>query len=502
MLDINVISFLGFLLLIFGLSISAFIDLKVNSQMNNFWRAALAFIGAAYAIYALTPFTSGVLISLAVSCLLACSFSLGFLYRSWNTKVSKRVVYLAAVAVVIFGFIYEDLREFGTYQECVALIMSALSVSMVWNICELIQHKKSERGLFLNLVIVFSFLSLISYLLRMYVVIWGNGPSNINIFGEGVTAFASRWIVMAANVLTLFAINGYYTEKAWASEKLALSMELVKSKKINTLSEELKNADHLNKELSLVLLEKNRLLSSLSSSVKSSRAGIMASSFVHEINQSLTAARLNAEFLLAVADKPPDENFMKSNLNYLINDIDHISGIIANVKRVFHNNYTDFKDISLASVVEAVIALVKDECELRNIDLTVHVDSQLTVRGNQSQLEMVVLNLMNNAIDSLETCDGVRSIVIASSQENEKILLSVDDSGMGVPLELTEKIFELFRTTKSDGMGFGLWLSRAVMENHQGFLVLDTAAQSGARFVMQFRSIESVEKVHSVKELA
>ena len=156
----------------------------------------------------------------------------------------------------------------------------------------------------------------------------------------------------------------------------------------------------------------------------------------------------------------------------------------------------------LASVVETSIGLIKDECELKNIDLTVNVDSQLTVRGNQSQLEMVILNLLNNSIDSLETCDGVLSIVITSSQEGEKILLSVEDSGMGVPLDLAEKIFEIFRTSKKDGMGFGLWLSRAVMENHQGFLVLDTATKSGARFVMQFRSSDSVEKAYSVKELA
>jgi len=490
MLDINVISFLGFLLLIFGLSISAFIDLKVNSQMNNFWRSALAFIGAAYAIYALTPFTSAVLITFAVSSLLACSFSLGFLYRSWNTKVNEKLVYLAAVVVVMFAFFYEYFRKFGTFQECVALIMGVLSISMVWNIYELIQHKKVARGLFLNLVIIFSFLSLISYSLRTYVIVWGNDPSNINIFGEGVAAFASRWAVMAANVLTLFAINGYYMEKAWSSEKKALSMELIKSKEINALNEELKNASHLNHELSLVLLEKNRLLTSLSSSVKSSRAGIMASSFVHEINQSLTAARLNAEYLLALADKPPNDALIKSNLNDLINDIDNISKIIVNVKRVFHNNDTDFKDLHIAHLVQAVIALIKDECELKNISLIVNLDSELIVRGNQSQLEMVVLNLLNNAIDSLETCNGERSIVISSSQEDQKTLLSVKDSGVGVPLELAEKIFELFRTTKNDGMGFGLWLSRAVMENHQGFLVLDTATKAGARFVMAFRSRE------------
>ena len=178
----------------------------------------------------------------------------------------------------------------------------------------------------------------------------------------------------------------------------------------------------------------------------------MASSFVHEINQSLTAVRLNAEFLLAVGDKQPDENFIKSNLNYLIKDVDKISEIIS------------------------------------NIDLAIDVDFQLVVLGNQSQLEMVVLNLLNNAIDSLDVYDGKRSIAIASLQKDEKICLTVTDSGMGVPLELQDKVFELFLTTKNDGMGFGLWLSQAVMENHRGSLSLDKDYPVGARFVMEFRT--------------
>jgi len=276
-------------------------------------------------------------------------------------------------------------------------------------------------------------------------------------------------------------------EKAWASERSALNIQLINSQKIIKLNDELKNAGDLNNELSLALLEKNRLLTSLSSSVKSSRAGIMASSFVHEINQSLTAIRLNAEFLVAVANKPPDYLFVKKNLNYLIKDVDKISEIIENVKRVFHNNQLDFKDVKIASVVEAVIALVRDECEIKAIELIVNVDPKLIIHGNQSQIEMVVLNLTNNAIDSLSTYKGKRTIVFSTTQIGSKILLTVEDSGAGVPLELGEQIFDLFRTTKNEGMGFGLWLSRAVMDNHRGSLTLDKDCSDGARFVIEFQ---------------
>ena len=213
----------------------------------------------------------------------------------------------------------------------------------------------------------------------------------------------------------------------------------------------------------------------------------MASSFVHEINQSLTAIRLNAEFLVAVAHKPPDDFFVKKNLNFLIKDVDKISEIITNVKRVFHNNQLDFKVVNIASVVETVIALVRDECEIKAIELIVNVDPKLIIHGNQSQLEMVVLNLTNNAIDSLSTYEGKRTIVFSTTQIGSKILLTVEDSGAGVPLELGEQIFDLFRTTKNEGMGFGLWLSRAVMDNHRGSLTLDKDYSDGARFVIEFQ---------------
>ena len=488
MLDVNTISFLGFALLIFGLSISAFLDLKVNGQMTNYWRGSLVLIAAGYGFFAAAPFVDKFLLTFANTSIFAAAITLGLLFRRWRTNIAYQLKYICIFLPLIFFFIFEYIRINGTFQQRVAFVMSVLTVCVIWHIYELTRLQKNESSFFGKLLVGFSVLSIICYLTRVFVVTRGSDPSNIDLFSESVIPFATRWGVMASDVLTFIAINGYYMEKSWASEKKSLNTELINAKKIAALNQELINADQLNNELSLVLLEKNRLLTSLSSSVKSSRAGIMASSFVHEINQSLTAVRLNAEFLLTVADKPPDENFIKSNLNYLIKDVDKISEIISNVKRVFHNNDKDFKNVNLDSLVQACIELVKDECEIKNIDLIIDVDSQLVVLANQSQLEMVILNLLNNAIDSLDVYDGKRSIAIASLGKDEKICLTVTDSGVGVPQELQDKVFELFLTTKNDGMGFGLWLSQAVMENHRGSLYLDKDYPIGARFVMEFHT--------------
>ena len=124
---------------------------------------------------------------------------------------------------------------------------------------------------------------------------------------------------------------------------------------------------------------------------------------------------------------------------------------------------------------------------IKNIELKLDVDPDLMIRGDSGQLEMVVLNLLNNAIEAVEDQNTKRSIAITSTKIEGKTSLSVEDSGVGVPIAAQEHIFELFRTSKNDGMGVGLWLSRAVMENHRGYLMLDKNSATGARFVMQFQ---------------
>ena len=91
MLDVNIISFLGFALLILGLSISAFLDLKVNSQMTNYWRGSLVLIAAGYSFFAAAPFVDKFFITLANTCIFAAGVTLGLLFRRWNTTISNRL---------------------------------------------------------------------------------------------------------------------------------------------------------------------------------------------------------------------------------------------------------------------------------------------------------------------------------------------------------------------------------------------------------------------------
>ena len=220
--------------------------------------------------------------------------------------------------------------------------------------------------------------------------------------------------------------------------------------------------------------------------MKSTRMGAMASSMAHEINQPLSALRLNAEMVQADLQKAPGLDQAKSNIRYLIEDADRIGAIVNKIKQFFYNDYSDFKDLQLSELVDASFDYVLEDCQRGRIDVVIDIDPKLRVHGDKGQLQMVVFNLISNAKDELKHKEGLHRIFVRAYSQATHVYLEVQDNGRGVPDAIEGQLFDLFNTTKKDGMGVGLWLSRAVMENHRGQLTYSNMPEGGARFVMQF----------------
>jgi signal transduction histidine kinase len=486
MLDINVVSFLVFDMLILGMSITAFHDLFGERKFHNYWRWALAFFALAYFALAIAPFVGREILTLANLLVLCAGVAQALLFRTWNQPVGKRLLLALAAAIVLLTLVFEYLRQFGTFQQRSGLISGVLISLCIWHIAELWRLHRREPNFFVKLMLLFSSISLVFAGLRWIVVVYGDDPAHATLYSEQIWASATRWALMASDVLTYIAVNGYYNDKSWRTEKEALQAQLHSQQIIETLSREVDQTTQLNKNLALVLSEKNKLLSSLSSSMKSTRMGAMASSMAHEINQPLSAIRLNAEMVQADLQNASGLEYAKSNIRYLIEDADRIGVIVNKIKQFFYNDYSDFKDLQLSELVDASFDYVLEDCQRARIDVVIDIDPKLRVHGDKGQLQMVVFNLVSNAKDELKRQDGLRRIIVQAYAKQSHIDLEVQDNGAGVPAEIADQIFDLFRTTKPEGMGVGLWLSRAVMENHRGQLTYSNMPEGGARFVMQF----------------
>lgn len=135
-------------------------------------------------------------------------------------------------------------------------------------------------------------------------------------------------------------------------------------------------------------------------------------------------------------------------------------------------------------VVAESLAMIQTELTRYEISLAQEVGSDVSVWGNEGQLQMVVLNLLKNALDVLKAVPSPRAIHLQLSQSDQATVLTVTDNGPGIPESERARLFDMFYSTKEEGMGLGLWLSHSIVKNHGGQLQVSSSPTGGACFTL------------------
>jgi signal transduction histidine kinase len=131
---------------------------------------------------------------------------------------------------------------------------------------------------------------------------------------------------------------------------------------------------------------------------------------------------------------------------------------------------------------------VSHEWAHHQITLDKALDSPVWVLADEGQLQMVVLNLLKNAIDVLRSLPLPRQVHVRLAFSGNDAALTVSDNGPGIPQSQMAQVFDMFYSTKEDGMGLGLWLSHAIMQKHDGQLKVSQSPMGGACFTMTLPS--------------
>jgi len=220
---------------------------------------------------------------------------------------------------------------------------------------------------------------------------------------------------------------------------------------------------------------------------RSARLGILGeltASIAHEVNQPLGAILSNTEAaeLLMKSDQPPLEE-IRAILADIRRDDLRAGEVIRQVRQMVSSGETKRVPVDMAEVVSGVLAMVRHDCKRRGVHLVCDLpDDVPRVSGERVQLEQVLLNLLLNAMDAV-AAPGIQNREIRVSLESlppDEVSITVSDSGTGIPQTLRKQVFESFFTTKPDGMGLGLALSRTIAEAHGGSLSAEDSASSGA----------------------
>jgi PAS domain S-box-containing protein len=200
--------------------------------------------------------------------------------------------------------------------------------------------------------------------------------------------------------------------------------------------------------------------------------GTLAASIAHEINQPLSGIVTNAgtcQRMLAAV--PPNIDGALETARRAIRDANRASEVITRLRALFNRKETATESMDLNEATREVIALSLSGLQRNGVLVRTGLADDLPpVTGDRIQLQQVILNLIRNAADAMSTIDNRPKELLIKTERHEgnQVSLSVKDSGLGFTPQAADKIFEAFYTTKTDGMGIGLSVSRSIVEAHQG----------------------------------
>ena len=213
--------------------------------------------------------------------------------------------------------------------------------------------------------------------------------------------------------------------------------------------------------------------------------GELTASLAHEVNQPIAAAATDANTCLRwLRRDQPDLEEAREAASRMVKDATRAADIISRIRLLFEKVSPQRELVDVNEVIREMIVLLRSEATRHSISVQTELASDLPqVMGDRVQLQQVLMNLLLNGIDAMKDVDTTRELIINSQPaKNEHVMVSISDTGVGLPAQQAEQIFDAFFTTKPHGTGMGLRISRSIIESHGGRLWAADNTPRGASF--------------------
>ena len=287
---------------------------------------------------------------------------------------------------------------------------------------------------------------------------------------EGMISFAGYPLLVegkTVGVIAMFARQSLEADTIEALETVApiIAQGVERKRTQDTLRETQAELAHLNRVMTV---------------------GELTASIAHEINQPLAAIVMNGNAALRwLALDPPNLAKARDSAELIIRDGDRASQVIARIRALLKKAPPSKTLLEINEFVKEVVALTQSEMVRNSVSLRVDLADDLPkVPGDRIQLQQVMLNLIVNAVEAMLTIeDRQRALLITSGCFNDtSVRIAVSDNGLGIDPQTAQNLFDAFATSKPDGMGMGLAISRSIIEAHGGRLWTEPNDKYGARF--------------------
>ncbi len=224
-----------------------------------------------------------------------------------------------------------------------------------------------------------------------------------------------------------------------------------------------------------------------------STMGELAASLAHEVKQPIAAIATNAGAALRwLNHEPPEIEKAGQRISHIIEDTERAAHIVDRNRSLYSSGTPQRELIDINDIISEMVVLLRDKAHRLSISICSELDPALpATRADRVQLQQVLMNLMLNGIEAMK--EGGELSVTSKRMEDGALLIAVSDSGIGLPEAGSERIFEAFFTTKPDGTGMGLSISRRIIEWHDGRLWAGANPGGGAIFQFTLPSEASAD---------
>ena len=212
--------------------------------------------------------------------------------------------------------------------------------------------------------------------------------------------------------------------------------------------------------------------------------GELTASLAHEVNQPIAAAVTDANTCLRWLNRDhPDLEEAREAASRVVKDATRAAEIISRIRLLFKKINPQWEPVDLNEIIREMVALMSGDAARHSISVRTELVAELPqAMGDRVQLQQVLMNLMMNSNEAMKDADGPRELTIKSQCGVGEVLISVSDTGVGLPPQQADQIFNAFFTTRVHGTGMGLRISRTIVESHGGRLWASDNSPRGARF--------------------
>ena len=237
--------------------------------------------------------------------------------------------------------------------------------------------------------------------------------------------------------------------------------------------------------------QREALITQLVKMQRAAQAGALSFTIAHEINQPLASVRLAAEEALMLLERDPNSNRLPILVQRIAQENSRAAHIIRTLRTLFGGYRAEAEKRTVDQVIVATIELLKARINELKITMQLQLDATTPVTLGVGELDQVMLNLISNALDSLAGSNQSERLIWVSSQVvASAVVIQVIDNGPGISQEIQGQIFNLFASSRAEGMGLGLWLSRHIVERHGGTINAESDAP-GAIFTVRLQRLDA-----------